>query len=116
MYVQQNSALFSLIGDRFGGDGRTTFALPDRRGRVPVHAGQGPGLRPYTLGEKGGMEETYLEPRHLGGWMRSTETLGQGRELLLSLSGGVYTALGLHQPYAVLNLIVALEGVFPTPY
>lgn len=49
--IQQNTALFSLLGTTYGGDGRTTFALPDLRGRVAVHAGQGPGLSNYSLGE-----------------------------------------------------------------
>ena len=56
--IAQNSALFSLLGTTFGGDGRTNFALPDLRGRVPIHAGQGPGLSNYRLGQKGGAETT----------------------------------------------------------
>jgi microcystin-dependent protein len=56
--IAQNTALFSLLGTTFGGDGRTTFALPDMRGRVSVHAGQGPGLSNRDLGEVGG-EETH---------------------------------------------------------
>ncbi len=54
--ISQNSALFSLLGTTFGGDGRTTFGLPDLRGRVPVHAGTGPGLSQRRLGSKGGTE------------------------------------------------------------
>jgi microcystin-dependent protein len=56
--ISQNTALFSLLGTTFGGDGRTTFALPDMRGRVSVHVGQGPGLSSRDLGEVGG-EETH---------------------------------------------------------
>lgn len=52
--IQQNTALFSVIGTTYGGDGKSTFALPDLRGRVPVHHGHGPGLTPRDLGEKGG--------------------------------------------------------------
>ena len=52
--ISQNQALFSLLGTIYGGDGRTTFALPDLRGRMALHPGQGPGLPPYTLGEKSG--------------------------------------------------------------
>ena len=52
--IASNSALFSLYGTMYGGDGRTTFALPDLRGRAPIHAGNGPGLPPITQGEKGG--------------------------------------------------------------
>ena len=54
--IAQNTALFSLLGTTFGGNGQTTFALPDLRGRVPVSSGQGPGLSNYTLGEAGGNE------------------------------------------------------------
>ena len=58
--IQQNAALFSILGTTFGGNGSTTFALPDLRGRVPVHQGQGPGLSPYTLGQSGGIENVSL--------------------------------------------------------
>lgn len=52
--IAQNSALFSLLGTTFGGDGRSTFGLPDLRGRFPIHPGNGPGLPPYTWGQRGG--------------------------------------------------------------
>ncbi|HLM00042.1 MAG TPA: tail fiber protein [Pyrinomonadaceae bacterium] len=58
--IAQNTALFSLLGTTFGGNGQTTFALPDLRGRVPVHPGQGPGLSPYNLGQASGTENTTL--------------------------------------------------------
>jgi len=58
--IAQNTALFSLIGTTYGGNGTTTFALPDFRGRVPIHAGQGPGLSNYTQGEMSGTENTSL--------------------------------------------------------
>jgi microcystin-dependent protein len=58
--VSQNTALFSLLGTTYGGDGRTTFALPDLRGRVPLHPGTGPGLSSRQLGEKGGTETNVL--------------------------------------------------------
>ncbi len=54
--ISSNSALFSLLGTTYGGDGRTNFALPDLRGRAPIHAGNGPGLTPRLLGAKGGVE------------------------------------------------------------
>ncbi len=60
MEISQNSALFSLLGTIYGGNGRTTFALPDLRGRVPIHIGQGPGLPKYTQGSKGGAATTTL--------------------------------------------------------
>lgn len=60
MSIAQNSALFSILGTTFGGDGRTTFALPDLRGRVSVHPGTGPGLTPRRLGQRSGTEITTL--------------------------------------------------------
>ena len=56
--IGPNVALFSIIGTTYGGDGRSTFALPDLRGRVPVRPGSGPGLSSHRLGEKGGFEST----------------------------------------------------------
>ena len=58
--ISSNTALFSLLGTTFGGDGRTTFGLPDLRGRSIVHMGRGPGLSPISWGERGGREEVYL--------------------------------------------------------
>ncbi|GAB5495172.1 MAG: tail fiber protein [Phycisphaerales bacterium] len=58
--ISDNSALFSLLGTTYGGDGRTTFALPDLRGRVAIHAGQGPGLTNRRQGSKGGVESVTL--------------------------------------------------------
>lgn len=58
--ISENTALFSLYGTTYGGDGRTTFALPDLRGRVPVHTGQAPGLSNYPLGAAGGVESRTL--------------------------------------------------------
>ena len=62
MSIAQNTALFSLLGTTYGGNGQTTFALPDLRGRVPMHVGggQGPGLSPYSLGQMGGVEAVTL--------------------------------------------------------
>lgn len=58
--VSQNDALFSLLGTIYGGDGRTTFGLPDMRGRLPIHQGTGPGLSPRPLGSKSGAENETL--------------------------------------------------------
>ncbi|WP_299209575.1 tail fiber protein [uncultured Dokdonia sp.] len=58
--ISSNTALFSILGTTYGGDGRTTFALPDLRGRVPIHPGHGPGLSTYRLGEQGGKEQEVL--------------------------------------------------------
>lgn len=58
--ISQNTALFSILGTTYGGDGRTTFGLPDLRGRAPIGAGQGPGLSNYRLGDKRGAESATL--------------------------------------------------------
>ncbi|MCW3837666.1 phage tail protein [Sphingomonas canadensis] len=58
--IASNTALFSLLGTTYGGNGQTTFALPDLRGRVPISNGQGPGLSPYSMGQAGGTENTTL--------------------------------------------------------
>lgn len=60
MLISNNPSLYSLIGNYYGGDGRTTFGLPDLRGRVSVGAGQGPGLSRYELGQSGGVEAVVL--------------------------------------------------------
>ncbi len=63
--IAQNTALFSILGTMYGGDGRTTFALPDFQGRIPVGAGQGPGLPNYVIGQKGGAEQVTLTTAQL---------------------------------------------------
>ncbi len=77
MAVSQNDALFSLLGTIYGGDGRTTFGLPDLRGRAPLHMGQGPGLTNRPLGGKGGSEKVSLGenqlPSHTHTVMGSTD-------------------------------------------
>ena len=72
MQIRQNQALFSILGTRFGGDGQTTFALPDLRSRAIVNPGQGPGLSPYQIGAKAGVESVALSlaqtPAHIHGF------------------------------------------------
>ncbi|AKS41518.1 phage tail protein [Wenzhouxiangella marina] len=63
--ISQNQALFSLLGTFYGGNGQTNFALPDLRGRFPMHAGQGNGLTPRPLGSRGGLETTTLTVQNL---------------------------------------------------
>lgn len=74
--VSQNDALFSLLGTIYGGDGRTTFGLPDLRGRIPIHAGSGPGLSPRRLGAKAGSENETLTvnqlPSHRHDWQATS--------------------------------------------
>ena len=74
--IAQNSALFSLLGTIYGGDGRTTFALPDLRSRVPAHEGQGPGLSNYPLGSKGGAEYHTLNVNEIPPHNHSFNTSG----------------------------------------
>jgi microcystin-dependent protein len=63
--IQQNQALFSLLGTTFGGNGTTTFALPNLKGRVPIGMSQGPGLSNYVLGQQGGNENVTLQIANL---------------------------------------------------
>lgn len=63
--IAQNQALFALLGTTYGGDGRTNFALPDMRGRVPLHFGQGPGLSDYRMGQRAGVEQLVLNITNL---------------------------------------------------
>src|ERR687886_282681 len=60
MPISQNTALFSLLGTTYGGDGKSTFALPNLQGTAPMHPGQGPGLSLHDLGEEGGSETVTL--------------------------------------------------------
>jgi microcystin-dependent protein len=89
--LSQNTALFSLLGTTYGGDGKSTFALPDLQGRSPMHPGQGPGLSLHDLGETGGSETVSLLeseiPAHSHALMASTEDGTQG-----SLTAGITIA------------------------
>jgi len=81
MAVSQNDALFSLYGTIYGGDGRTTFGLPDLRGRIPLHQGTGPGLSERRLGSKGGAENVTLTTNQLAShshdWNANTAAANQ---------------------------------------
>lgn len=140
--VQQYTALFSLLGTRYGGDGRTTFALPDLRGRAPMHAGNGNGLTPRSVGEKGGSPavtllmnempahrhdvlsaENATEDSPSGAVWSSTDSrsgervykdsIGPSMSIAsLFAEGGNQPHTNL-QPYLGMNFIIALEGVFP---
>lgn len=63
--IAQYDALFALIGTTYGGDGQTTFAVPDLRGRVPIHQGQGPGLSNYVIGQRAGTETVTVLPTQM---------------------------------------------------
>jgi microcystin-dependent protein len=142
MPISQNTALFSLLGTAYGGDGRSTFALPDLRGRVPVHVGQGPGLTERLWGEVLGSEAHTLSvgeiPVHThplgasaangssdapaGGVMaRSPAAVPQYAAVAdttlaasaVSPTGGGQPHNNM-QPYLTLNFIIALQGFFPS--
>jgi microcystin-dependent protein len=141
--LSQNTALFSLLGTTYGGNGKSNFALPDLQGRSPMHPGQGPGLSLHDLGETGGSETvTLLEseiPSHqhaLRGDRNVSEspdpqgnTLGRGSSInvyhdvvdqnLVAMAGQALGPAGGDQPhtnmqpYLTLNFCIALQGVFP---
>ncbi len=91
MSISQNTALFSLLGTTYGGNGVTTFALPDLRGRVPIHQGQGPGLTSRTIGEMSGEESHTLTsgemPAHSHS-LNSVSTAGSSRVSPNNFLGG----------------------------
>jgi microcystin-dependent protein len=138
--IAQNTALFSLLGTTYGGNGQTTFALPDLRGRVPLHHGQGPGLASRTMGEVGGVENVSLLPTQMPAHSHSVNasssdgtrknpsgalpagTPGSTYDTtadvvmaanMVGVAGGGQPHQNL-QPYLVLNWCICLEGVFPS--
>lgn len=137
--ISQNTALFSLLGTYYGGDGKSTFALPNLEGSVPIHQGQGSGLSEYFLGQQGGSETVTL---------LNTEMPSHGHSLSASTSAGdtnlasaAFTGTGSAiyapasalvpmslqslaptgasfphnnmMPYLTLNFNIAMQGVFP---
>jgi|SRR5882724_2539514 len=139
--LSQNTALFSLLGTTYGGDGKSNFALPDMQGNVPMHPGQGPGLSLHDLGETGGSETVSLLeseiPSHVHSLVASgndgTERTPNGQLLaggvgisayqipgaLTQLSDNALAPAGGDQPhnnmqpYLTLNFCIALQGVYP---
>ena len=107
--IAQNTALFSLLGTTYGGDGRTTFGLPDLRGRFPLHAGDGPALTERSHGEKGGAEIEIVSGRPpIIGW-GSTNEIGE------QTSGGAPVEPGPYMPpYLAVRFVIALVGIFPS--
>jgi microcystin-dependent protein len=139
--LSQNTALFSLLGTTYGGNGKSNFALPDLQGRAPMHPGQGPGLSLHDLGETGGSETVSLLeseiPSHThfmqgtnaaaarnnpGGNLYAAPTSGNAYN-----TGGSLTPISLMtlapaggdqphnnmQPYLTFYFCIALQGVFP---
>lgn len=140
--IAQNSALFSLLGTTYGGDGRTTFALPDLRGRVAINQGQGPGLSNYAIGQAAGTETVTLNTNQIPAHNHTAQlhasnaavnqeepsghllaetavyTDGTANQVMnqaavtIGATGG-NQAHENRQPYLVLNYCIALQGVFP---
>ncbi|MDL2355383.1 MAG: tail fiber protein [Pseudomonadota bacterium] len=103
--ISQNSALFSLLGTSYGGDGRSTFGLPDLRGRVAVGQGQGPGLSPVQMGEVGGASG-------IAGGTVAVDNSGNGQPTSIPVS--VSGQASVMQPFTGVNYIICLEGIFPS--
>jgi microcystin-dependent protein len=143
MPISENDVLFTLIGTTYGGDGQETFNLPDLQGRLPVHAGQGPGLsQNYQLGEQGGVESVTLTvnqiPSHthpLTGSSDSPASQTPTNQISATSQSSLYfnlfdnpvnfapAAIGPvggsqphdnFQPYLCVSFIISLFGVFPT--
>jgi microcystin-dependent protein len=104
--ISQNTALFALIGTEYGGDGRTTFALPDLRGRVAIGQGRGIGLTPVRVGQRGGTE---LITQRV-----ETITIQQGDTLGINIIQPVVEPLRNRQPFLTLNYIICVNGYFPS--
>lgn len=138
--IHHYSALFSLLGTTYGGDGITTFKLPDLRGRVPVHAGSGPGLSPRSPGETPGLETVTLCPaqvpphshdlvvadvpsssdRAQGDMFARSQVFSDRTGATLTLNPLSIANTGGGQPHdnmqpsLCLNYIIALEGIYPS--
>lgn len=141
--ISSNTALFSLYGTIYGGDGRTTFALPDLRGRIPMHYGTGPGLSTRNIGQRGGSETVVLNatnlPSHNHNILSVNKTGDKGgpvTDLLAKSSDGakIYhdgppdstmdprmvqntgsnQAFNVSNPYLAINWCVALQGIYPS--
>jgi microcystin-dependent protein len=142
--ISENTTLFQLIGTTYGGDGQSTFALPDLRGRIPIHFGTGSSNTAYQLAETGGAEEVTLTvqqiPAHSHPLLASNNagnnTLPGGSLIAKSISNLPYSSFNApvtpinpatvapvggsqphtnFQPYLCLNFIISLFGIFPTP-
>jgi len=141
--IAENDALFTLIGTTYGGDGEETFALPDLRGRFPIHHGQGSGLSAHSIGESGGTEEVTLTvqqiPAHTHALLASTDpgaaitptdgVLGAGASVnifrpsppaatpmdvgAVSPAGGSQPHDNMH-PFIGIHYIISLFGLFPS--
>lgn len=141
--IAGNDNLFTLIGTTYGGDGQNTFALPDLRGRVPIHAGQGPGLSSHAMGEAQGAESVTIDIHQLAahthtpagsttggsdnpannfwGASSSGKPYATAAPTLAMNNASVPTVVGGNQshdnmvPFLAVNYIIALAGPYPAP-
>ena len=143
MSIAQNTALFALLGTTYGGDGRSTFALPDLRGRFPMHFGASPGLTPRQQGESAGTESVTLTTAQLAAHSHPSTlpvsndvatlatpannvlaraadgentygaAAGTGTMACTAGNSGGNQAHDNMPPYLVVNFIIALQGIFP---
>lgn len=136
--VYQNTALFSILGTTYGGDGRTTFALPDLRGRAPLGWGQGTRLPSYFLGQRGGVENVALTlneiPAHnhavqasgavgtlaeaagaypAGSNASSIYAANGSARMMPTISAGASIGHDNMMPFTALNYIICLQGIYP---
>jgi microcystin-dependent protein len=140
--ISQNTALFSLLGTTYGGNGITTFGLPDLRGRVAIHVGQGPGLSPYDLGQVSGTETVTLSfsqggiHNHPANCLNANGNQYQPNNGVWAIDAGLNPQYGVTKaagtmapqiiapagsgqahnnimPYLALNYCIALQGIFP---
>jgi microcystin-dependent protein len=142
LQISQNTALFSLIGTTYGGDGRTTCGLPNLQGRAPMHPGSGPGLTTRRLGERSGAEQVTLSQNQLPSHTHQLRAHGDDANsdrpesnvaadsgdpafapssstLTAMASGALASAGGSQphtnmQPFLTLNFIIALVGLYPS--
>jgi microcystin-dependent protein len=138
--ISSNTALFSILGTIYGGDGETSFALPDLRGRLAMHPGSGAGLTPRSLGQKGGSQSHSLPPFHThgvaipassaegeagqpgGAYLAAGEfpslPYGPGSDTSLQSFNTQNTGGGSNidhvSPFQCVNFIIALQGIYPS--
>lgn len=140
--IAENEALFSLLGTTYGGDGESTFAVPNLQSRSPIHMGQGPGLTARDLGETGGFEGVAVTIQQLPGHshqlfgssdqarerLPTSNVTGESRReiygnqpRLANMNAGVVATAGSGQshdntaPFQVVNFVISLFGIFPSP-
>lgn len=140
--ISENETLFQLVGTTYGGDGQQTFALPDLRGRVPIHQGQGPGLSSYVLAQNGGIETVTLTTNQIpihthipmasntgasdnpanNFWANSTSGKPySAAPPAVQMNAGSITPVGGSQPhenmipFLCVSYIISLFGIFPSP-